>query len=163
MSTSGIIVPPGARRFPGMLPVECAILQGWLLDHAAAYTSIEFNVRVGVGTDPGPTFPDNIRKMSIDISRLRMDALAFTGLQPTIIEVKNRCTPQNVGQIVTYEVLYIREYPLSPPPILLIIAAAFPANTLTAIQAKGIQFYTQPVIPGLIPPRRASSNPLSVS
>ena len=88
-------------RFPGMLPREILIFKTWLAQHEAEYDRFDYNFRIGAGQDPGPTWPDYIRKCAIENSQLRIDALAWKANAPTIIEVKDRAGASALGQLLT--------------------------------------------------------------
>src|SRR5215469_18677749 len=89
-------------KFPAMQVDEILVWQNWLKLHQAEYDRFDYNVRLGVNLDPGPDFPDNIRRAAIAARSLRVDAVGFQADTPTLFEVKRRAGPQNVGQLLTY-------------------------------------------------------------
>jgi hypothetical protein len=103
-------------RYPGMLPLEIAIFKAWFARRAADYTDGEFNVRVGKGFDPGPAYGENERKAAIYSTQKRIDALLWQGPQPTILEVKYRASLLIIGQLVSYQILWMQANPGSLRP-----------------------------------------------
>jgi hypothetical protein len=154
MSTTAAGPDYATLPIAGLLPVEVGILRAWLIDHASEYDPISYNVRVGKGNDPGPTFDARMRAMGIKISQKRIDAVAVKNGDTTLIEVKNRFTLKDVGQIVSYRILWKQDNPLAPDPILLAVASSFDQDALTVLAAHNIQTYLQPVNPALVPARK---------
>ncbi len=146
MSTSGGSPSPAqlyAReraQFPGLIPRELIVMQAWLKLHAREYTRIDGNVRVGKGFDPGPTYPDNIRQMAIANTQNRIDAVGYQGNQVTLIEVKLRAGPSAVGQLMTYEALWMAAHPGDIPPRLLLVANRLTSGLDTVLQHHGLAY-----------------------
>ena len=115
-------------RFPGMLPHEGLLLHRWLELHASEYDSFDYNVRIGAGYDPGPTWPETTRRMAIMNSQLRTDAVARKGNQVTLIEVKYLAGPSAVGQLLTYDAIWAGDFPSEPLPKLILVAYRFKPN-----------------------------------
>lgn len=137
--TPAITLQQDRLRFPGMLPREILIWRNWLKVHEAEYDSFDYNYRIGTGQDPGPTWPDNIRKCAIVNTQLRLDALAWKGSQPTIIEVKDRLGASGIGQLVTYEAVWIKEHPQGPPPLCILVTNRLQDNMAPVIQKAGLR------------------------
>ena len=147
--------PPQSEllRYPALMPLEVAVLKEWLRLHESEYDRFDYNVRVGVGHDPGPTYPQNMRDMGIAITQKRIDAIAWKGNDPTLIEVKNRATLAAVGQIVSYDVLFKQDNPLSPEPKLLLIASKFDPDVYPVLRTQGVDYAIVALEPRFIPQR----------
>lgn len=126
-------------RFPGMLPREIVVWVAWLQLHESEYSGWQYNVRIGKGDDPGPTYPDNIRQMAIANSQKRLDALAFQGPQPFIFEVKDRAQLSAVGQLLGYSHLYRMDNPLQPEPVLVLVTNRTTADLGVVTHASNIR------------------------
>lgn len=127
------------ERFPAMLPDEILVFKAWLRLHEKEYDSFDFNVRIGKGEDAGPTFSDTVREAWRKNTQLRVDAVAFAGGVPTLIEVKREAGPASVGQLLTYRAVWMLEQRSAVPPILLLVASSFTPNVLPAIRETGIR------------------------
>lgn len=125
-------------KFPGMLPREILIFKNWLKLHEWEYDRLDYNTRIGSGNDPGPTWPDYVRQQAIANTQLRIDAIAWKGNEPTLIEVKDRAGAAAIGQIVTYEAVWLKDNPGSPPPKLLIVTNRIQHNILPVLQKAGV-------------------------
>lgn len=148
------------RKYPALLPDEVLVLRAWLRLHELEYDTLplwwlereaayppphplitdrfDYNVRIGQGTDPGPSFTPNIRRDNILNTQLRLDALAFRGGVPTIIEVKRRAGPSNVGQLLTYGAAWRQEFTTRPDPHLILLCADCGSNILPIVREAGI-------------------------
>lgn len=126
--------------YPAMLPAEIAVFRAWLQLHEGEYTRFEYNVRVGPGFDPGEGVMQSIRDMSIKSTRKRMDALAWQGDTPLIIEVKDRAGLSAIGQLLGYRVHWQRENPQSIPPKMLLVANRLAPGVEDVLNAHNVPF-----------------------
>ena len=125
-------------KYPGLLPEEILVLRAWLALHQTEYDRFEYNMRIGQGIDPGPSYTPEVRKQAILNTQLRIDAVAWSGTQPTIIEVKRRATASNVGQILTYSSVWRQEFPSDPAPILRLVCNTFSQHILARVRESNI-------------------------
>ena len=122
MSMPASTLQQDRRSFPAMELGEIPVWKAWLQLHEAEYTRVEYNVRVGPGFDPGPGTMDYIRQMAIKNTKKRIDAVAWQGDQPLIVEVKVRAGLSSIGQILGYRTHWKIEHPHSVPPKMLLVA-----------------------------------------
>lgn len=143
-------------KFPAMLPREREIWRGWLREHEQGFDRFDYNVRLGEGQDPGPSFPDFIRRDSILITQKRIDAVGFQGSQVTIFEVKERAGLSAIGQLVGYAALWRAAHPLEPEPRLVLVTNVLDPDMVPGLRSAGIALALVPVEfpPGLAPPPR---------
>lgn len=124
--------------FPGLLPREVLIIKAWLQLHAKEYDSFDFNRRIGDGYDPGPGYEDHLRRMAVANTMLRLDAVGYKGKQPTIIEVKDRAGASAVGQLLTYEAVWLHDYPDTPAPKLILVTNRLQPNIIHVLDKSGV-------------------------
>jgi hypothetical protein len=122
MSTPGASLESDRLTYPALLPPEIAVWRAWLRLHQAEYDRFDYNARVGPGFDPGPAAPDYVRTAAIAITRKRIDAVAWQGNTPLIIEVKTRAGFSAIGQLVGYLVHWRLEHANAPDPRMLLVA-----------------------------------------
>lgn len=146
-------------RFPGLIPRELIVMLAWLKLHAAEYTRVDGNVRLGPGYDPGPTYAPEIRRMAIANTQSRIDAVAYKGTEVTLIEVKLRAGPSAVGQLMSYEALWIAAHPADPAPGLLLVANRLTSGLETVLQHHGLNYELVAVDPAAL--ARVQSLPLA--
>lgn len=131
-------------RYRGMRPREAEVFRLWLQDKWASYDRFEFNVRVGAGADPGAQYPENIRRMAVANTQKRIDAVAWVGVQPTIIEVKDYAIQLAIGQVLEYGAVWQSQHAASPKPLLLIVCSNHEAGLLQRATDAGVHVNVLP-------------------
>jgi hypothetical protein len=132
--------------YPGMLTQEAQIWEAFMAANPGKVPSPEYNIRVGQGRDPGPTFADTARQAAILNSQLRLDVVSYDGGAWWIYEVKRGARAGSVGQLLQYELLYEAAYPQNRP-IRLAVVTDLPTQGLDLLcQRYGITLFTQPVV-----------------
>jgi hypothetical protein len=106
----------GAKaRYSHILEPDRTLFQLFIESNLYPYINLDFDVRVGNGRDPGPTFTDNIRRMAIHLSQRRIDCVAHTLSFIHIIEVTYSAGLTSLGQLIAYPQLYKASYrPILP-------------------------------------------------
>lgn len=140
MSTPGTTLESDRQTFPALLPAEILVWRAWLRLHQGEYDRFDYNARVGPGFDPGEAVPDYIRQMSIKNTRKRIDAVAWQGSAPLIVEVKVRAGLASIGQILGYRVHWQRENPYNTPPKMLLVANRLAEGVEEVLQAHNVPF-----------------------
>jgi len=132
--------------FPAMLTQEQQIWEAYLAANPGKVTNADYNVRVGQGRDPGPTFEDNARRAAILNSQLRLDATSYENGTWWIYEVKVGARAGSVGQLLQYQIYYEDAFP-SNRPIQLAIVTDLPAQGVDRLTARfGIKLFVVPVV-----------------
>jgi hypothetical protein len=127
------------QSFPGLLPREILVFRAWLKLHESEYDRFDYNVRLGSGFDPGPTYPQNIRDMAVANTQKRVDAVGYKGEQVTLIEVKDRAGFSAVGQLVGYLHLYKATNPTKNTPRQLMVANRIADDLMPVLIGAGIE------------------------
>jgi len=131
-------------RYPHLLDQDAPILSAYLKENGARYTSVEFDVRIGAGRDPGADFEDNIRKMGLDLSRRRIDALGQTPRGIEIIEVTGSAGTTTLGQLTAYAAIWQREHPDQKTPRLILAAATLQTDMHAPFVKAGVEIHLYP-------------------
>jgi hypothetical protein len=147
MATTAQRLLADRMKLPALVPGEIVIFYRWLELHPKDYDSFDFDVRIGRGEDPGPTFDQALREMWIHNTQLRLDAVGYVGSNPTIIEVKDDAGPAAVGQLLTYGKIWQVEQRSVVPPKLRLICRTFSPNILSIVRDAGIQLDQVTVTP----------------
>ena len=95
---------------PHMLPEDTEVFMRWLHRYGSLFDSFDYDVRVGQGRDPGPTYPQNIRQMAISLSQRRIDCVAYRRDSIHIIEVTKTADMTALGQVTAYPILFRQTY-----------------------------------------------------
>ncbi len=135
-----------ATTYPGLLPVEVSIFKAWLRLHEKEYDRFDFNVRVGRGNDPGPSFSEADRRNAVMNSQKRIDAVGYKGDQATIIEVKDRAGASALGELLTYALLYWRDRHTEPGPFTLLVTNSLQADMDFVLLSVGVPYVLAPFV-----------------
>lgn len=126
------------RFFPERTDRESSIIRDFLLHRGPLYDRYEFSVRVGQGQTPDPSHLPGVQRATVFSSRKRIDMIVWQGIQPTIIEVKERVSPAVLGQLLAYRQLLIEDRPGILEPHLLSIGRTMDVDTARVLSASGI-------------------------
>jgi hypothetical protein len=147
-------------RFPGMQLREILIWKNWFYGNSTRFDRYEYNVRLGDGVDPGPSYPDSSRRMWIANSMKRADVVAVKGGLVTLIEVEENPGLTSFGQLAGYATLwrarvanggppqvhlalgvadfFPTDLPLDPNPATLLVSARIGNDALAVARAQGV-------------------------
>jgi hypothetical protein len=129
------------RLYPHLLPQDIAVWERYLNSPDAAYHSIEYDVRVGSGRDPGDTYEANIRQMAIDLSQRRIDAVGHRRDTIDIIEITTDAGLTAIGQLHAYPRLYTARYNPTKPLRTVLVCESIQTDLETAIRELGAHVY----------------------
>lgn len=128
-------------RYPHLLPQDAAVWDRFLALHGSEYITIDYDIRVGDGRDPGPETPDNLRSMALDLSMRRIDAVGDTGDQIHIIEITRVAGLKALGQLLAYPTLYATRFPTTKPIIPILVAESFDSDCKPAFDTHKIAYH----------------------
>lgn len=94
------------RHYARLLEPDIELLLDYQADHIAEYIKWTYDLRVGPGRDPGETVSPEIRKMALDLSRRRIDAVAETPDRIDLIEICHTAGYRTIGQLPIYAAYY---------------------------------------------------------
>lgn len=109
------------QKFAHLLPIDVEVWIRFLNQFGDHYELFEYDIRVGLGRDPGSDYEKNIRQMALDLSLRRIDCVAHTPTEITVIEITHSAGFKALGQITGYPILYALTFsPLLPIKPLLV-------------------------------------------
>lgn len=132
-------------RYPHLLEVDALIWHAHWLKHGDSYETIEYDVRVGDGRDPGPDFDDPIRKMSLALSCRRIDAVCHSPRGIDIVEVTHSAGFTALGQLIAYPVLYANKVGRTRPIRTILVAGEIQTDIRPVLDRLQIQYYIYPL------------------
>lgn len=138
------------RHFPERNDGESAVILAFLIEHLPEYDSIGFAKRLGHPLTVDPALPESVQRGAMFSSMLKVDILAWTGQQPTLIEVKQHVTPAALGQILTYRHHLLEAMPDVREPRLVVVGRTASPDAVAALQAHGVTVYLYPDAPARI-------------
>jgi hypothetical protein len=129
----------------GVLPEqprpESGVLIDYLRAHGGEFDRFSFSVRVGQGQTADPSFEPGVQRSQEFSSKKRMDLLAWSGVQPTIVEAKIRISPDLLGKLMMYRQLLLEELPQSPEPTLVGIGRFVDPDVARVLTTHGVTLY----------------------
>lgn len=132
------------RQFPHLLQPDIDLWKRYLADDPDNFIDYDYDVRVGAGRDPGSAAPENIRKMSLDLSQRRIDAIGYKADSLTIIEITLSAGLRAIGQLVAYPTLFNITHNPTQPIAVLLIAEEIQTDMLPVIEVLKIPFRLYP-------------------
>lgn len=135
------------HRFPHILNTDVPVLLRWLSTEADAIIDIDFDVRVGHGIDPPEDVPENIKRMTYDLTRRRIDVVARYQQRIIVAEVTRMAGLTALGQMKAYPLLYTQTYKPGVPVKPLLICEGFDTDMLRIFVNEGIDFFLSPPPP----------------
>jgi hypothetical protein len=95
-----------ATKYPHLLTEDALVWDRYLGAHPIAKTRLFYDVRVGEGRPVGDEYPDNIRKMALDLSQRRIDVLIDFDDYWLIVEITTKASLKSIGQLAVYKHLF---------------------------------------------------------
>lgn len=129
----------------GMRITQRAITKKWLEENALRFDRVEFEVRLGNGTEPLSTFTDEQRADHKRQTQMRCDAVAWDREFPTLVEVKKRLDTNAIGQLLTYRLLFMADHPGVPEPQMVAVGERADPDVSSSANAHGIDVEIYPV------------------
>ena len=121
-----------------MSAMEGQIFQKWLLKHENEYTGFDFDVRVGVGSIQTPKAGDKFEAGYKALTQKRIDVVAISDGDPTIIEVRPRADHTAVGNLMAYRVLFNTTFKADAK--ILVVSDSISEDDKTILTSLGIPF-----------------------
>lgn len=99
------------QKYAHLLPIDIEVWERFLNLKGKDFDLFEYDVRVGLGRDPGSGYDENIRQMALDLSLRRIDCVAHRPTDITVIEITHSAGFKALGQVTGYPVLYAMTFP----------------------------------------------------
>ena len=126
------------RDYPERTNRESALLKDFLIARGRLYDKFEFSVRVGHGMTPDPSHLPGVQATSVYSYQKRIDLIVWQGVQPTIVELKERVSAAVLGQLLQYKHLLLEDRPGLEEPLLLALGRYSDPDTLRVLSAAGV-------------------------
>lgn len=128
------------RPYAHLLPPDVPVWERYLDKYGDVYTHLEYDIRVGLGRDPGPGFEQNMRNMALDLSLRRIDAVGFSPRAITVIEITHSAGMTALGQLRAYPTLYRLTFMPSLPIQPLLVAGGLQSDIQVVLQDEQIPY-----------------------
>jgi len=109
--------PVPLASYPHMLKDDSALWDRYIRLNRFPDARVMYDVRVGTPAPAPDDYPDNYRRMVLELSTLRIDAVVLMPTETLVIEIKPRASLNALGQALGYTRLLHRDIPELPSPI----------------------------------------------
>ena len=130
--------------YPHLLPADIELWEDFLKLHGDQFLRFDYDVRVGNGREPDGDFPDNIRKMALDLSQRRIDVVGYTDSAIHIIEVTVSGGLKAIGQLEAYPILYTEKFNPTQKLAPLLVARVIEPDIEIILNKKRINYVELP-------------------
>ena len=132
------------KHFTHLLEPDATLLAAYLEANPHRYDHLDFDVRVGLGRDPGPDFDSSMRKMALALSQRRIDCIGFRSNRIDIIEVTLSAGLTALGQMLAYPQLYQETFNPTLPLVSVLVTYELEADTEQVFRGHGIEVNIMP-------------------
>lgn len=120
---------------------ESDVLLDYLRAHAGEYDRFTFSARVGQGQIVDPSFEPGVQSSQAFSTKKRIDLVAWSGPQPTIVEAKFRISPDLLGKLFMYRQLFLEDLPDAPEPRLVGVGRFVDPDIERVLTTHGVALY----------------------
>lgn len=106
---------------PGIPALDFLVWQNYRDMSSRMFAKLYFNVRVGDPVQVDESLPPEIKAMAVALSRRRIDVVGETHDGWNLIELKYDASTEALGQVLTYQALWLLDPPDSRPISLTIV------------------------------------------
>lgn len=131
-------------KYPHLLSEDVPVWERFLASVHNRFTEIDYDVRVGIGRDPGPVVEEKFREMGRLLSQRRIDAVGINDKEVCVIEITTIADLKAIGQMTSYPILYKQTYRPELPITRLLICAVLESDIRTALDGASIPFLQLP-------------------
>ena len=132
------------KHFTHLLEPSAELLASFLQSQPGRYVHLDFDVRVGLGRDPGPTYDSSMRQMAIHLSQRRIDCLGVSAGRIDVIEVTTQAGLTALGQLMAYPELYRKTYTATLPCFPVLVTYGFAPDMSDLYEMYNIECYIMP-------------------
>lgn len=128
------------HKYPHLIGEDTQVWSRFILKFPEKYHSIDYDVKVGEGSSTYPLPSETDQKYWSNLTKKRVDVIAYDDNFVTIIEVKKRASLFTLGQILGYRFLFLREHPELHLVKTLIICDSISKDDSDVLSHYGIDF-----------------------
>lgn len=125
-------------HYPHMMREDTAVWSKFLASEFIKIDAVWYDVRVGSSVLTGVEATDIERKIADGLTRKRIDVVARVSGGIWVIEVKPRANMYAVGQVITYQRLFIQEYAISGQAIPVIVCDEYDEDLVDEFDEFGV-------------------------
>lgn len=124
-----------------MFPHDIAIWERFIPLHKAEYSVFFYDVKVGKGTKPKRSTVPPYNMMQAVLSKFRIDVIGGKGDKYELFEVKPNASAAAIGQVLTYTLLFQKEYGPDVPVVGAIVTDYERPDIRSLTEELGMNYY----------------------
>lgn len=128
------------HKYPHLIGEDSSVWDRFILKYPEKFDTVDYDVHVGKGADTDIIPRLEEKRYWADLTKKRIDVIAYKDNFVTIIEVKKRVSLATLGQILGYKFLYLREHPEISVLSTLIVCSAIDQDDKDVLGHHGINF-----------------------
>lgn len=128
------------HKYPHMIGEDSEIWTRFCYKFPHKFTTVNYDVKVGSGIDSSQISDNKMRTYWQNLTKKRIDVVAFNDTGTTIIEVKKKIRLFTLGQILGYHFLYSREHIEEKPITMLIVGGTIDLDDIDIMNYYHINF-----------------------
>lgn len=125
-------------RYPHMMADEIEVWERFMERYPERFETVDYDFRVGKGADLKEALEDSYARMATMLSQKRIDAVAWVGDSPTIIEVKKRVGLSALGQVWGYRTLFMNDFTAISIPEVLVVCETISEDDRTVLEGNKV-------------------------
>ena len=129
------------NKYPHLLPEDTAIWERWIESHPDVFSSVQYDVHIGIEEDIDEAIEESIRGAWFDLTRWKIDVLAEDEAALYIIEIKPFANSKALGQALAYSLLYESEHQPVKPIIPVVLTNSHIKTTRRAGELMGVRVW----------------------
>lgn len=99
------------RKYPHMLARDIRIWELFMEQKPDEYLEVAYDVKVGKGVELPDDYPGNMKRDALALTRKRIDVVGWRKYGVDVIEVKPEAGLSAVGQVLSYQLLWMLQVP----------------------------------------------------
>jgi hypothetical protein len=127
------------RYYPHMLSEDVAVWTRWLSGNPGRLQGCWYDVHVGVAVDVPNDVPEEMKRVSLAVTRKRIDVVCLSGQELWVVEVKPFAGFTALGQVVGYRRLFVAEYSVELPVVGVCVCMGVDEDLVDDFQAAGVR------------------------
>ena len=128
------------HKYPHMIGEDSDIWSRFVYKFPHRFDTVNYDIKVGSGIDSYIISDNKMRTYWQNLTKKRIDVVAFKDDRTTIIEVKKKIHLFTLGQILGYHFLYSREYIEEKPISMLIVGGTIDLDDIDILNHYHINY-----------------------
>lgn len=134
-------------NYPHLLPEDSILWNDYLEQFSPPHYSFLYDVAVGPGRDPGPTFDQSLREMALLLSKRRIDVVGILTDAVEIFELTQSAGLKTAGQAIVYPHLLRVSWSLFVPILTTVVCRSCQDDIEPVLYAHDIRLVIIPAEP----------------